>query len=58
MFVIYVDICKEACREVETIFREGPIEGFWQRLASSLERGHFSEKEEGGEMSAIYYTER
>ncbi len=48
MFVIYVDIFKEAYREVVAIFREGPIEGgSGMRLASSLERGNFSEKGEG-----------
>jgi hypothetical protein len=46
-------------RHIANIFREGLIEGgSGMRLASTLERGHFSEKEEGGEMSAIYYTER
>jgi hypothetical protein len=59
MFAICVFIFKEAYREEVAIFREGPIEqGSGMRLASSLERGNFSEKEEGGEMSAIYYTER
>ncbi len=46
MFVIYVDIFKEACREVVTIFREGPIEGFWHAIGQLFrERGNFSEKE-------------
>jgi hypothetical protein len=61
MFVIYVFIFKEAYREEGAIFREGPIErGSGMRLASSLEREETFQRRErvGGEMSAIYYTER